>query len=454
MNAEQSPENSVEVLLRTASSPDLDVDDRVSLVDSAIAHLKLERFQRHMIVQGVIEVPLLLLLRSYSPQSIASDILRPENGNGPSPIRNVADEEAVSTMRRNVIQALSDVSALPEFSAHHSSMNTTLTTLLLKWFTAPHASLQLCSCIMLGNLARTDLTCQIMTTRFRVHEDLLAMLKESSDTQVLHSALSFLRNLGLPLENKQILGEADVFENISRFWVAEVLPQLSYAAVSLARQLVNGSIPNIWKLLNSLSADEESPAHSKTYLSILLSLFEKSDDITIKIEIARIVAAILRCIHSQDTRTDSGLGKILPRLYALHPDVGRPLAMMVSQSRWPIIRSEGWFAMALMARSMDGSAAIDGVLQEVEVFGALGATIRGEATISSERSSPTSQNSGRSRRDGPDPSEMKSRLEREVDMKAKDRENAMVLVNEMLRNRVGLRFFGLLLPPEMLLWKK
>ena len=436
VNANDSSESAVEVLFRAASAPDLDVDDRVSLVDAAIAHLKLEDYQRHMVAFDLVEVPLGLLVQWYSPprapssrQISSADILAP-------PIRDAGEEEQITLMRSNIIQILSDVSAIPEFAAKYASMELPLVETLLGWVAGPHTQLQLCSCIMLGNLARSDSTCLVMTSRFSVHQSLLDILKFSSDTQVLHSVLGFLRNLGLLPVNKRVLGEAGTIEIVSRFLSIDVITQLAHAAVSLVRQIINGSMNNISSLLSSLSLDEESPAHSKTYLSLLLSLFDKSDNVGVKVEVSRVVAAVLRCLHSSQALSNPGLrDQLLHRLFSLHLNLCQPLSMMVTQSRWPIIRSEGWFAMALASRTAKGSIAIDTALQQVEVFGALEATIYGDSTLIVALSSgPVAVTSNAA--ESPESIESKPSAEHEAEMRSKDRENAMVLVNELLKNRV------------------
>ena len=436
VKADDSSESAVEILFRAASAPDLDVDDRVSLVDAAIAHLAFEDYQRHMVEFDLVDVPLSLLVQWYSPPRASSsrqissvDVLAP-------PIRDAGEEEQLSMMRSNIIQVLSDISAIPEFAARYASMESSLVETLLGWLAGPHTKLQLCSCIMLGNLARSDSTCLAMISRFAVHEMLLDILKVGSDTQVLHSVLGFLRNLGLLQENKRALGESGIIEIVSRFLTADTITQLSHAATSLVRQIINGSISNISILLSSLSLDEESPAHSKSYLSLLLSLFDKSDDVSVKVEVSRVVTAILRCLHSSQASSNPRLrNELLDRLFALHPTLHQPLSMMVTQSRWPIIRSEGWFAMALASRTPAGSTAIDTALQQVEVFGALEATIQGDSTLlTALSSSPTAILS--SAAESPESIESTPSAGRQAEMTAKDRENAMVLVNELLKNRV------------------
>ena len=368
------------------------------------------------------------------------------------PIRDAAEEQELSRMRNSLIETLSDISALPEFSARYADLNSPLIGTLVEWLSAPRVQLQLCSCIMLGNLARSDEMCKSMVFRLQIHTILISALKKSSDTQVLHSVLSFLRNLGLAAETKQAIGEADAIGTVARLWSSDTLPQIAHAAASFTRQVINGSLPNVHRLLAPLSPDPDSPAHARTYLSLLLSLFDKSDDFTIKMEVARTVAAILRCTHSADSSSFGELKDgIEQRLYSLHPNLGQPLINMITQTQWPIIRSEGWFALALMARSKKGSTALDAILNRVELFGALEQTIRGQSSLVGAGShigdSAVDSEATRSANyTDPGP-----RLEQEEDMRLKDRENAMVLVHELIRNRVGLQFSDLLIPPDILL---
>ena len=427
-------DEAVELLLQAALSHDLDADDFGSLVDAAVTHLKLERYQVHMVEKDHVDIPLRLLFRLYS-QLPSLELFSPLEGYHSPPMHDSEEENELSVIRGNIIHALSDISSLPQFAAKYAGLESPLIYSLLKWLSASQPQLQLCSCIMLGNLARSDPVCQLMISEPKVHVKLLNILNTSSDTQVLHAVLSFLRNLGLLPQNKQILGESGIVPVLGRFWTAETMPQITHAATGLLRQLINGCTDNISRLLDPLSIDEESPAHSRTYLSLILSVFERSDDLTVKVEIARIVAAILRTINTSNASISTSLrDTTLHRLYSLHPNIGQPLAMMVSQTQWPIMRSEGWFAMALAARTEEGSLAMDAVL-EVNVLDALEGTIRGTlgrtlagSTAGEEEAEPENTFAAA----------LAPRAENEAEMKVKDRENAMILVNELLKGRVSL----------------
>ena len=439
VDANQSPDYSVRVLLETALDPDIEVEDLVSLVNAIAVHLKLERFQRLLVEQNLVEIPLVMMIRSFAPQPTSSNSLSIVDL---SPlVRDPEEEEQLSSVRSALIRALSDVSAIPEFSAKYPVDSPLINSLVL-WLSASRAQFQICSCIMLGNLARSDTVCHSIVHNLHVHEILAATVKGSSDTQVLHAALGFLRNLALPLRNKFLIGEAQIIEIVSRFWSMDFNPQLQHSAVSLVRQLLNSSLVNVQRLLTSLSSDPDSPAHEKTYLSLLLSLFEKTDQVPTKVEIARAMAAIWRCLNISDpSLAPSVFHDLLHRLFSMHADIARPLAMMVTQARWPVVRSEGWFALALMARSQEGSAAVNSILQEVEVFGALVETLTGRpiAVGTEEIGTVAEADTGMPPLA---PGETEPSLEQGAEMRARNRENAMVLINELLKNSVRIGFFA------------
>ena len=446
-----SPENAVEILLQAATLPDLEVDDCVSLADFAIAHLKLDSYQHHMIDQDSFEMAMRLLLRTYSSNADMREDSFPDIGSLTISDRDADEEKELFRARLAIIQALADVSALDEFTVKYAFTQNSIMSNLRKWLTCTQSQLQQCSCIILGNVARSDSMCIQMVAESYIHKDLFSILRVSSDSQLLHATLSFLSNLALPEKNKGILGVAGAFEVLNRFWTTEPLPQISYAAAGVARKLVNGSVTNVHKVLTSLSSDRESPAFFRTYLSLLLSTYEKADEPAVKHEIARLVAAILRCIHSQQV-SPQAKDELLGRLYALHTDLARPLANMVAQSQHPELRSEGWFAFALMARTLKGRAMIGNVVSDVAVFGALEQTIKGvdlhgQAQLPARSASPSSKFASLI---SPSPQATDS-PQRQDERKQHDRQNAMIMVNELLKNGVGYQIFDFLVPWHHLL---
>ena len=430
---DRSSENAVEVLLRAVTLPDLDFDDRISLADAAIALLKNETLQKRMIAKDLVDVPVEFLVSSYSPDFV-SYISRA--GELTNTLVDQDDRPELPRVRSSLIGVLADLSGLPEFLAAQSSLRSPLIDLLEKLLHTNQWQLQLCSCVMLGNLARSDSTCRHMVNKMQIHKSLLSLLKASTNTQVLYSVLGFLRNLALPSDNKEVLGNANAVEIASRFFATGSIPQIAYAATSLVRQMVNGSVTETERLLSPLILEVSSTSHVHSGLSLLLSLFERSDDMPTKTEVARIVASILR---NRYTFTGANMGQeaiesFMSRFYRDHPTVSLPLAMMVYQSKWPAIRSEGWFALALMARTEQGVQTMEPVLKQAEfvcaIENALSCTVTniGKSTTSTELEVILED---ASIGDSGDISRKPAKSQTE----SKDKENVMVLIHELVKSK-------------------
>ncbi|KAL8658595.1 MAG: hypothetical protein Q9226_000885 [Calogaya cf. arnoldii] len=414
------PVKSIQTVLELLQRDDLAPDDMLPIVHTAGAFLKHDHFQQHFIQHDLVYILMGVVDRSSSAyDSVTSQATVLSAAQTP-------DEDDLSVLRKAVSELLSDISATRAFARKYT-IDSAFVESLIQWLTSQQQQKQICSCLMLGNLAQSDPVCREMVSRLGIHDRLLEILEDQTQPQVSYAALGFLRNLALPAENKPTVGTQRTVEIIARFWSENVNPQIQHASVALLRQLLNGCIGNVRWLLESLSPDPDSPAHEKTYMSLLLLLFGRTDDAATKFETGRTVATICRCISSSSQGLPpESTNAIWHRLYGLHPDIATPLAMMISQSRFPVLRSEGWFALALMARSGEGSAAVSEVFQHLETFGVLVSTITGQSPTS-ER--PATCNTMSSDSNGSDRSP-----EQVQNMKDKDRENALVLVNELLRH--------------------
>ncbi|KAH8430337.1 putative GTP binding protein [Aspergillus melleus] len=312
------------------------------------------------------------------------------------------DTQVLAQLQLKINQTLSEVSASPLFAETYP-IGSDLSLSLKSWLSSTDEQLQICSCVMLGNLARSDDVCQLMIEKLKIHEELISILKGEARGAVLHSALGFLKNLAIAGDNRLHLGAAGIVPVISRLWNYETVPQVQFAATSIARQLVISSVENITLLLETSPADQD-----RTYLSLLLSLFKKTDSVPIKTETGRLVASICRTLVPK-ARAQEGLAEsLLARLFT-HEEVALPVGGMVVQSQWPVVRSEGWFALALMASSKQGSIAAGDCLQKMELFSPL------EETLGKDLSGETE----------------------EVQL-AKDRENAIVLLQELLQHNPNI----------------
>lgn len=92
---------------------------------------------------------------------------------------------------------------------------------------------------------------------------------------------------------------------------------------------------------------QPSPKTETPILAELLRIYSVAEELPTKTEIARTIAGVLRTLNSNPAST-SAPTDLETTLYT-HP-IARPLWDMILQDKWPVVRSEGLFALALMAR--------------------------------------------------------------------------------------------------------
>lgn len=367
------------------------------LVTCLATYLEKEPFQNACISNGMVEGVLSVLRRSFSIDLDHS---------------SAEETKALAQLRLKLNQALAEVSASPMFIKYYP-LDSALSQTLKSWVIADEDQLQICACVMLGNLARSDEVCQEMVQDRKIHEELIAVLNSDARGAVLHSALGFLKNLAIAGDNRLSLAEAGIIPAVSRLWAYDSVPQVQFSAASIVRQVIISSMDNISRLLAPLPQDSDSSAHSGTYLSLLLSLFEESDSSPIKTEIGRTVASMCRTVSPKARDGDEEATLLLDQMYGLHEGVARPVGAMITQSQWPVVRSEGWFALALMATNTSGCAAVADCLHNKEVKELL------EMTMSAD-----SSGEGETK-------------ETNASQVSKDRDNVFVLVQELLKNEVS-----------------
>jgi len=414
------------------------VNNFISLTNTAVLYLQHIKFQQAIIREGALDTALAVLSDSYS---------RFDHRMSVSPTSSEENEEDLSKdltdMRGRLNQALSDISALPEFK-NAVPVVSTFSNSLRRWLSSPQIQLQVCACIMLGNLARSDNTCEEFVQISKIHIPLIDIIATANDSQLLHAALGFLKNLALPLNNKLAIGEAGIFDVLPRLWLLDTLQQVQFSSISLSRQLLISTFDNIRKITQRLSVDPDSPANMRSKLSLLIALFQRTDIEPIKMEIARLITAICRTYNSRTGPSTKEYEDTRRRFFQMHPDISMPLGFMVSQTKWPVVRSEGWFVFALMARFPEGAQCISDMMQDVQVFQPLvelltGKNLIGNELTASSIASPSSDISSSdstlvSSLEGTSP-ESAAAAAPKVDMTRIDRENAVVLVSELLKNR-------------------
>lgn len=165
---------------------------------------------------------------------------------------------------------------------------------------------------------------------------------------VIHAAVGVLKNLAIPASNKRVLVETGAFRAVRRMLEMEGVGvgQVWYSAVSLGRLATVNTEPNAKELL-------ASTPETQSTLSLFLKRYAEVEELPVKVEISRTIAAVLRIIYA----TDSEPKKELLNGLLAHPSPALEDALwdMVTQDKYPVVRSEGWFALALFAREKEGA---------------------------------------------------------------------------------------------------
>ncbi|PON30475.1 hypothetical protein TGAM01_v200915 [Trichoderma gamsii] len=446
--------NTVEVALRLATSMPSrdDLDDFISLVTVAAAYLSDENFQIALI-QG----PLLqLFLSTFYHAHTHFNMIQ------------VDDADTVAALNKlyaALLNTLADVTGNDLFVSCHPLQSQVAQT-FLAWLQSSNPQLQTAGCLALGNLSRSDEVSMALVQIHFAHTPLMRLLSnpEIVDAQLLHSAMSFLKNLAIPVQNKPLLGSLLDVSCIPRLLSLDTSPQVQFTAVSLTRLLLVNCPPNVARICAPLSADPASSARERSSVHAIIALHERSDAEPTRLEAARAIAAICRVLHSNPVASllpdweppvveieadspDNGSvdaeNQRLGYFYSKH-DVGRVLSFLISQQKWPSLRSEAWFIFALMCRSKEGSRVIITVLQMLGIITELIKAVTGRDALPSEIGSSGDSIEGASSSASPD-GQITSMAEglglepQQADPKQResmirvDRENALVMCTELLR---------------------
>lgn len=438
-------------LLTLATAPEAleDGEDFLSLTSVALAYLSHERFQ-----QSFLETPRApgLFMASFSNACLQLDAMD----------ANADLAAQIKKVRTVFMQSLADLSAHPLFAVS-CPIDGRDVRQLRAWLSSDSVHLQSGACLALGNIARSDAACTALVQGPGIHEPLAAIVANPAvtDAQLLHSVLGFLKNLAIPAANKPLLGAAGLLDPgaLSRIWALDTQVQVQFGAVSLSRLLATSCPPNVQRLCALLpdGAAASAADQARTPLQQLVGLVKRSDQDPTRIEAARAVGAVLRVLHSDAAAAASlappedGSASPLQHFYATHGGIPEALAFLAAQDKFPVLRSELWFVLALISRSPEGAECAARCLQQPALAGALRETVLGRDGPREQEADPSltvgdmaatapageaavqqlgpavGGDAGLGLQPQPvDPS-------RKADMALKDRENALVLVAELLQ---------------------
>ncbi|KAI1089706.1 ARM repeat-containing protein [Rostrohypoxylon terebratum] len=393
------PEASSVLLSRAtleASNPEsAELDSFAGLSIAALAYLSHQNFQESFLKTADPINTFLAAFRTAMEGPRIFDVEDPE------------ERAQLNTLQATYTQTLADLSAHPLFISL-CPLDGPLTQSLLQWLSpTQHTQLQTAACLSLGNLARSDESSIALIKELSIHKPLLAIISSdfsTPDLQLLHSALSFLKNLSIPAPNKPILGSAGILDAalLPRTWAMDTQPQIQFDGVSLARLLLVNCAPNVRRVCVPPSEGTQTLLHE------LMEVHRKADQDPIKMETARAAANICRVLYSSvpvgsalviphDTdpstatatatpapneETASPSQAALDAFFAAHPALADTLLYLGLQAKFPVLRSELWFVLALMARSASGASVLAEFLhRRPEIVNVLVETVTGEKML-------------------------------------------------------------------------
>ncbi|KAI1431092.1 armadillo-type protein [Xylaria sp. CBS 124048] len=350
------------VLLGLATNPATTVEDYITFASAALSYLAHDKFQQTFLRQSG---AIILILQAFA---------RACEGFSES---QLSDEEQAALKQVQVAftATMADLSAQPLFTLL-CALDGLEVQILQRWISTPYIPLRSGACLTIGNIARSHEICTYLVQKSAIHTQLLTILSDPKiiDAGLLHSALSFLKNLAIPPLNRPILGAAGLLDMhvLPRIWDLDTQHQVQFDAVSLARLLVVGCPENVGRICSPIS---ESELNTRSKLHILMDINKRSDQEPTVMETARAITAVCRVLHSNPLLPPSKAPATkettiqLPSLesfYANHSTITEPMLSLARQTKFPALRSEMLLVFALMARTADGAVVIARALHKSE----------------------------------------------------------------------------------------
>ncbi|KAI2621369.1 armadillo-type protein [Xylaria nigripes] len=385
--------NTPSILLGIADSQSLpnDASTFLAQVTVALNYLSQDLFQKRFL-----ETPgsITLILDTFYKACTNCDTPRA----GP-------EEEAQLKQVHNAFTTiLADLSANSSF-ASLCQIDGEEAKMMHRWILTSNDSLRSAACLILGNLARSDDKCIYLVQQLAIHIPLIAILSdpENADAGLSHSILSFFKNLAIPPQNRPILGNAGLFDTnvLPRIWNIDTQFQVQFDGVSLTRLLLVSCPENVRHMCAPIIEEAGSSENTRTNLHILMDVNKRSDQEPTVMETARAMTAVCRVLHtngpsSQPSTSDQSQTALAPTdpfplppsqkiptqpakqadgalalpsletFYEIHSTIIDAMFRLAQQSKFPTLRSELAFALALIARSTPGAAAIAQALHQTE----------------------------------------------------------------------------------------
>lgn len=369
------------------------LEELFPLLNAVGLHLKYDRFKTLLFEQGLFQLFMVSILRSFG-YSGSSRVSLSEIISLDTLPDDIEDLESGQTV---LIATLRDLSSSPAFFEKYPFESADTET----WFTWLHsesADLQLLSCCILSNYARArEDWAEDIITAHNVQMRLVCLCVQKPESRVALATLELLLQLARPRSNRARICGHDLLERLSSIWESDTtepsgLIRTQYASIAVLLGLVTDCAPAVQRLVGHSAPG--SPEIPVSYLQLLLRVYVRSNDRNVRTEIAKVVMEIGKTVaRLKQTRLSSPCPEadaILLSCLSIQPAFVTPISMVLSQTEDPILQAQGYFTLVIIARQSLGVTMVKDVMRQHRVFEHLvqAATKQSAACSETAQSSP------------------------------------------------------------------
>lgn len=223
-----------------------------------------------------------------------------------------------------------------------------------------------CTILTIGNLARDHVRSLALVDDFRIHDLIVNKVQNHpDDVHIIHAAISALSNMAIPDKNKYLVASSGIISLVLAYLDPpyDFQKQVQLGLTNLLKNIASSvQYPDI-----TLSLLGTLPSSSTCATQKLQDLWERTDDQTLRMRIARVFIMLIRSMFSSSTG-NAGTERIVS-LYSLlpeqvdsmyttaraklaHPTVINALCHLACCSReQPVLMSEALLGLALLGQS-------------------------------------------------------------------------------------------------------
>ena len=330
----------------------VDFDDEMTMCTAMLSLLEFERHQKFLIAHGAVKVLMKLYMETYTLDCKTFYTNKETN----AVLLTPAQSEKLLLVRTTISQRLWDLSVLPEFAGRYHPHSDAVRE-ICRWLSSSRPDIQTCACSLLRNVASSEETSKELLHVLMKDEKknpLLDLLRKPADDVVCQEALRLLRNLALPHANKRLLTMSfHVLDVLVPLYLNLRSAPVRYVAIGTLRQILLGSYISVVEFLfprGNMSAPS-------THLTGLLTTYHENEELTVRMEIARLIVDIWR-VASKEANKQASIGitnHAIRQALAANFNIAVPIFAMISDSQNPSLVTEGWLGLTLVASSPKGA---------------------------------------------------------------------------------------------------